>query len=100
MSVLDHSPRPRLCAASIRVLHEANPSPQTVALAWEIWRLQRAVIALQAGIRHAHGLRHRQDVADHLAQLLEFIQDEPCLNERAAVLPGHKRGGEPPATPR
>lgn len=82
MSALDYHPRPPLSAAAIRALYEANPSPQATALAWEIWRLQRAVIALQAGIRHASGLRHRQDVADHLAQLLEYVQDEPCLNER------------------
>ncbi|WZB76698.1 hypothetical protein WJ972_14850 [Achromobacter insuavis] len=62
------------------------------ALAWEIWRLQRVLIALEAGQRNAATLRHRQAIIDHVVGLLEYVQGEPCLTEPLAVKQGRKRG--------
>lgn len=61
-------------------------------MAWEIWRLQRVMVAMEAGLRSASTLRHRQDVLDRICELLEYVQREPCLNEALAVKPGSKRG--------
>lgn len=63
-------------------------------MAWEIWRLQRVIVALEAGLRSAGGLRHRQDVLDRLAELREYLAGEPCLNEAHALKPGARRGGQ------
>lgn len=93
MEFFGRPPAP-LSGAKIRELYEQNPTPQGRALAWEIWRLQRAIVALEAGLRHASGLRHRQDIIDQVRGLRECVQDEPCLNEPLAVRPGHRRGGD------
>lgn len=87
------SPAP-LPAARIRALYAQNPTPEACALAWEIWRLQRVVVTLEAGLRSASTLRHRQDILDRVAELREYVQGEPCLNEALAVKPGRKRGEE------
>ena len=81
-----------MSAARIRELYARNPSAEGSALAWEIWRLQRVLIALEAGMRNAATLRHRQDVIDHITGLLEYVLGEPCLNEPLAVKHGRKRG--------
>jgi len=52
------------------------------------------VVALEAGLRSASTLRHRQDILDRVSELLECVQGEPCLNEALAVKPGRKRGEE------
>ncbi len=92
MTMLDRPPPTPMSAARIRELYARNPSPEGCALAWEIWRLQRVLIALEAGIRDAAGLRHRQDVIDRITGLLEYVQGEPCLTEPLAVKQGRKRG--------
>lgn len=91
MTMLDRPPRLclRLAYASCTPgIHR----PKGAALAWEIWCLQRVLISLEAGMRNAATLRHRQDVIDHITELLEYVQGEPCLNERLAVKHGRKRG--------
>lgn len=81
-----------LPAARIRELYARNPTAEACAMAWEIWRLQRVIVALEAGLRSASGLRHRQDIIDRVAELREYVATEPCLNEPLAVKPGAKRG--------
>lgn len=93
MSPFDQPPPP-LTAAQIRTLYEQNPRPQLRAMAWELWRLQRVLVGLAAGLRGAGRLRHRQDVHDHVAQMLAYLEPEPCLNEAQAVQPGHRRGDD------
>ncbi|MGW9067581.1 hypothetical protein ACWGPO_26175 [Achromobacter animicus] len=63
-------------------------------MAWEIWRLQRVIVALEAGLRSASGLCHRQDIIDRVAELREYVAAEPCLNEALAVKPGSRLGGQ------
>lgn len=92
MTMLDRPPPTPMPAARIRELYARNPSPEGCALAWEIWRLQRVLIALEAGLRNAATLRHRQDIIDHVVGLLEYVQGEPCLTEPLAVKQGRKRG--------
>lgn len=94
MDFFDRPPPAPLPAARIRALYAQNPTAEACALAWEIWRLQRVVVALEAGLRSASSLRHRQDILDRVAELREYVQAEPCLNEALAVKPGHKRGEE------
>lgn len=94
MDFFDQSPRAPLSAARIRALYAQNPTTEACALAWEIWRLQRVVVALEAGIRNASTLRHRQDILDHVAKLREYVQGEPCLIEALAVKPGRRRDEE------
>lgn len=94
MDFFDQPSRAPLSAARIRALYTQNPTPETCSLAWEIWRLQRAIVALEAGLRSASTLRHRQDILDRLAELREYVQGEPCLNEALAVKPGRRRGEE------
>lgn len=92
MNFFDRPPPAPLPAARIRALYAQNPTPEACALAWEIWRLQRVVVALEAGLRNAGTLRHRQDILDRVAELLEYVTDEPCLTESLGVKPGRKRG--------
>ena len=92
MIMLDRPPPTPMSAARIRELYTRNPTPEGCALAWKIWRLQRVLIALEAGMRNAASLRHRQDVIDHVTGLLEYIQGEPCLTEPLAVKQGRRRG--------
>lgn len=92
MTMLDRPPPTLMSAARIRELYARNPSPEGCALAGEIWRLQRVLIALEAGMRNAASLCHRQDVIDHVTGLLEYIQGEPCLTEPLAVKQRRKRG--------
>ncbi|MFY3955533.1 hypothetical protein ACOTED_23745 [Achromobacter xylosoxidans] len=92
MTLLDRPPPTPMPAARIRELYARNPTTETCALAWEIWRLQRVLIALEAGMRNAASLRHRQDVIDQVTGLLEYVQGEPCLSEPLAVKQGRKRG--------
>ncbi|MNX55976.1 hypothetical protein D3C86_867530 [compost metagenome] len=73
-----------LPAARIRELYARNPT----TMAWEIWRLQRVIEALEAGLRSAGGLRNRQDIIDRVAELQECVAGEPCLNEALAVKAG------------
>lgn len=94
MDFFDRPPPAPLPAARIRALYAQNPTAEACALAWEIWRLQRVVVALEAGLRSASTLRHRQDILDRVAELREYVQAEPCLNEALAVKPGRKRGEE------
>ena len=94
MDFFDRPPPAPLPAARIRALYAQNPTAEACALAWEIWRLQRVVVALEAGLRSASTLRHRQDILDRVAELREYVQGEPCLNEALAVKPGRKRGEE------
>lgn len=94
MDFFDRPPPAPLPAARIRALYAQNPTAESCALAWEIWRLQRLVVALEAGLRSASTLRHRQDILDRVAELREYVQGEPCLNEALAVKPGRKRGEE------
>lgn len=91
MDFFDRPPPAPLPAARIRALYAQNPTIEACALAWEIWRLQRVVVALEAGLRSASALRHRQDILDRVSELLEYVQGEPCLNEALAVKPGRKR---------
>lgn len=92
MDFFDRPPPAPLPAARIRELYARNPTPEACAMAWEIWRLQRALIALDAGLLSASTLRHRQDVLDRVAELRQYVAGEPCLNEALAVKPGRKRG--------
>ncbi|QQB32334.1 hypothetical protein I6I07_16685 [Achromobacter deleyi] len=92
MTMLDRPPPTPMPAARIRELYARNPSPEGCSLAWEIWRLQRVLIALEAGLRNAATLRHRQAIIDHVVGLLEYVQGEPCLTEPLAVKQGRKRG--------
>lgn len=94
MDFFDRPPPAPLPAARIRALYAQNPTAEACALAWEIWRLQRVLVALEAGLRSASTLRHRQDILDRVAELREYVQGEPCLNEALAVKPGRKRGEE------
>lgn len=94
MSPFDQPPPPALTAAQVRALYEANPTPQMRAMAWELWRVQRVILCLASGLRDAARLRHRQDVLDRVAQLLEHVQPEPCLNEDQPVRPGRRRGDQ------
>lgn len=88
MTLLDRPPPTPMPATRIRELYARNPTTETCAMAWEIWRLQRVLIALEAGMRNAASLRHRQDVIDQVTGLLEYIQGEPCLTEPLAVKQG------------
>lgn len=63
-------------------------------MAWEIWSLWRVIVALEAGLRSASGLRHRQDMIDRVAELRENVAAGPRLNEALAVKPGARRGGQ------
>ncbi|WP_334168297.1 hypothetical protein [Achromobacter mucicolens] len=92
MDFFDRPAPAPLPAARIRELYARNPTAEACALAWEIWRLQRVIVALEAGLRSASGLRHRQDIIDRVAELREYVATEPCLNEPLAVKPGAKRG--------
>ncbi|KRC85457.1 hypothetical protein ASE30_00305 [Achromobacter sp. Root83] len=92
MEFFDRPPPAPLPAPRIRELYARNPTAEACALAWEIWRLQRVIVALEAGLRSAGGLRHRQDIIDRVAELREYVAGEPCLNEALAVKPGAKRG--------
>ncbi|RSE75488.1 hypothetical protein EGU64_31645 [Achromobacter denitrificans] len=100
MDFIDRPPPSPLSAARIRALYEQNPTPEGRTFAWEIWRLQRVVVALEAGLASAARLRHRQDIIDRVRELHEYIRNEPCLNEPLAVLPGHRRGGDAEAPKR
>lgn len=92
MDFFDRPPPAPLPAARIRELYARNPTAEACAMAWEIWRLQRVIVALEAGLRSASGLRHRQDIIDRVAELREYVAAEPCLNEPLAVKSGAKRG--------
>lgn len=98
MDFFDRPPPAPLPAARIRELYARNPTAEACAMAWEIWRLQRVIVAVEAGLRiasglrSASGLRHRQDIIDRVAELREYVATEPCLNEPLAVKPGAKRG--------
>jgi hypothetical protein len=94
MDFFDRPPPAPLSAARIRELYARNPTTEACAMAWEIWRLQRVIVALEAGLRSASSLRHRQDIIDRVAELCSYVTDEPCLNEALAVKPGARRGGE------
>lgn len=94
MDFFDRTAPAPLPAARIRELYARNPTSEACAMAWEIWRLQRVIVALEAGLRSASGLRHRQDIIDRVAELREYVAAEPCLNEALAVRPGAKRGGK------
>lgn len=69
-------------------------------MAWEIWRLQRVIVALEARLAHAARLRHRQDILDRVNERREYVQAEPCLNEPMAVRPGQRPGGNKPESAR
>lgn len=92
MDFFDRPPPAPLPAARIRELYARNPTAEACAMAWEIWRLQRVIVALEAGLRGASSLRHRQDIIDRVAELREYVAGEPCLNEALAVKPGARRG--------
>jgi type II secretory pathway component PulJ len=92
MDFFDRPPPAPLPAARIRALYAQNPTTEVRKLAWEICRLQRVVVALEADLRSASTLRHRQDILDRVAELRESVQREPCLNEALAVKQGRKRG--------
>lgn len=92
MDFFDRPPPAPLPAARIRTLYAQNPTDAARAMAWEIWRLQRVIVALEAGLAHAARLRHRQDILDRVAELREYLAGEPCLNEAHAVKPGARRG--------
>lgn len=62
-------------------------------MAWEIWRLQRVIVALDEGLSHASRLLNRQDVLDCVAELHKRLASEPCLNDVHPVKPGARRGG-------
>ncbi|MFE0842422.1 hypothetical protein [Achromobacter insolitus] len=94
MDFIGRPPPAPLSAAKIRALYAQNPSEGGRAFAWEIWRLQRLLVALDAGLRDASKLRHRQDILDRVNELREYMHGEPCLNEPLAVQPGHRRGGQ------
>lgn len=94
MDFIDRPPPAPLSAARIRELYARNPTAETCAMAWEIWRLQRVIVALEAGLRSASGLRHRQDIIDRVGELRGYVAGEPCLNEGLAVKPGARRGGQ------
>lgn len=94
MDFFDRPPPAPLPAARIRELYARNPTAEACAMAWEIWRLQRVVVALEAGLRSAAGLRHRQDILDRIAELQDYLVGDPCLNETLAVKPGGRRGGQ------
>ncbi|WP_155273261.1 hypothetical protein [Bordetella bronchiseptica] len=100
MEIIDRPPPAPLSAAQIRALYERNPTPVGRAMVWEIWRLQRLVVALEAGLSGAGRLRHRQDIIDRVKELHDYIRDEPCLNERLAVRPGHRRGRDADEAPK
>lgn len=92
MDFFDRPTPAPLPAARIRELYARNPTAEACTMAWEIWRLQRVIVTLEAGLRSASGLRHRQDIIDRVAELREYVATEPCLNEPLAVKPGAKRG--------
>lgn len=92
MDFFDRAPPAPLPAARIRALYAQNPTAEACALAWEIWRLQRVVVALEAGLRSASTLRHRQDIVDRVAELREYVQQEPCLAEALGIAHRGKRG--------
>lgn len=92
MDAFDRNPPAPLHAARIRELYARNPTAEACALAWEIWRLQRVIVALDAGMKSAGGLRHRQDIIDRVAELRRYVAGEPCLNEPLAIKPGARRG--------
>ncbi len=94
MDFFDRSPPAPLPAARIRELYARSPTAEACAMAWEIWRLQRVIVALEAGLRGASGLRHRRDIIDRVTELQEYLAGEPCLNEALAVKPGARRGGK------
>ncbi|MDH1522138.1 hypothetical protein [Achromobacter mucicolens] len=94
MDFFDRPPPAPLPAARIRELYARNPTAEACALAWEIWRLQRVIVAVDAGLRSAGGLRHRQDIIDRVAELQAYVAGEPCLNEALAIKPGARRGGQ------
>lgn len=73
MDFFDRPPPAPLPAARIRELYARNPTAEACAMAWEIWRLQRVVVALEAGLRSAAGLRHRQDILDRIAELQDYL---------------------------
>lgn len=62
-------------------------------MAWEIWRLQCVISALEARLAHAARLRHRQDILDRVSELREYLAGDPCLNEANPVKPGARRDG-------
>ncbi|MFY3303616.1 hypothetical protein ACOTEY_14225 [Achromobacter xylosoxidans] len=93
MDFIDRPPPAPMPAARIRTLYAQNPTDQARAMAWEIWRLQRVIVALEAGLAHAARLRHRQDILDRVTELREYLAGEPCLNEAHPVKPGARRGG-------
>lgn len=92
MDAFDRPPLAPLHAARIRDLYARHPTAEASALAWEIWRLQRVIVALDVGLRSAGGLRHRQDIIDSVAELRRLLAGEPCLNEPVAIKPGARRG--------
>ena len=92
MDFIGQPPPAPMPAARIRALYAQNPTAEARALAWEIWRLQRVIVALEAGLRSAGGLRHRQDILDRVAELREYLAGEPCLNEAPALNPAASRG--------
>ncbi|MDF8362006.1 hypothetical protein [Achromobacter anxifer] len=94
MDFIDRPPPAPMPAARIRTLYAQNPTDEARAMVWEIWRLQRVIVALEAGLTHAARLRHRQDILDRVAELREYLAGEPCLNEAHAVKPGARRGGQ------
>ncbi|QKH37320.1 hypothetical protein FOC84_21235 [Achromobacter pestifer] len=100
MDFIDRPPPAPMPAARIRTLYAQNPTDEARAMAWEIWRLQRVIVTLEAGLAHAARLRHRQDILDRVNELREYVQAEPCLNEPMAVRPGQRRGGNKPESAR
>lgn len=98
MSPFDHSGRPALTAAHIRALHDQSPSPEVTALAWEVWRLQRLLLVLDAGLRDAVRLQQRAQIVEHLESALALMANEPCFDEAKPVKPGRSRVPQP--TPR
>lgn len=53
MDFIDRPPPAPMPAARIRTLYAQNPTDEARAMAWEIWRLQRVIVALEAGLAHA-----------------------------------------------
>ncbi len=56
MDFFDRSAPAPLPAARIRELCARNPTSEACARAWEIWRLQRVIVAREAGLRSASGV--------------------------------------------
>ncbi len=83
MDFFDRPAPAPLPAARIRELYARNPISEDCGMAWEIWRLQRVIVALEAGLRSASGLRHRQDIIDRGAELRDYVA-AVTMSERSA----------------